>query len=186
MSNQFHNRLVGTIVVVALGVIFLPDLLDGKHREKEEGFTEIPLRPSFSESGAKNEMLGTVNIPVEPDVKPEISLAQPTESNNSSVKSNKEKIESPPVNKNTVVSDVAFTIQLGSFNNAVNVNALVDKLRKNGFSAYTVPKKPIDKKLTKVFVGPNISSEKLKEKQSEVESLTNLKGKIVSFNPVEQ
>ena len=48
MSNQFHNRLVGTIVVVALGVIFLPDLLDGKNTQKEEGFTEIPLRPSFT------------------------------------------------------------------------------------------------------------------------------------------
>lgn len=46
MSSQFHNRLVGTVVLVALGVIFLPDILDGKKERPEEQFVEIPLRPS--------------------------------------------------------------------------------------------------------------------------------------------
>lgn len=46
MSSQFHNRLVGTVVLVALGVIFLPDILDGKKERQEEQFAEIPLRPT--------------------------------------------------------------------------------------------------------------------------------------------
>lgn len=47
MSSQFHNRLVGTVVLVALGVIFLPDILDGKKERQEEQFSEIPLRPAL-------------------------------------------------------------------------------------------------------------------------------------------
>ncbi|MCL1091698.1 cell division protein DedD [Shewanella profunda] len=49
MSSQFHNRLVGTVVLVALGVIFLPDILDGKKERQEEQFAEIPLRPPLVE-----------------------------------------------------------------------------------------------------------------------------------------
>ncbi|WP_198780391.1 cell division protein DedD [Shewanella putrefaciens] len=49
MSSQFHNRLVGTVVLVALGVIFLPDILDGKKDHQEEQFAEIPLRPNLIE-----------------------------------------------------------------------------------------------------------------------------------------
>lgn len=49
MSSQFHNRLVGTVVLVALGVIFLPDILDGKKDRQEEQFAEIPLRPNLIE-----------------------------------------------------------------------------------------------------------------------------------------
>ena len=185
MSNQFHNRLVGTIVVVALGVIFLPDLLDGKNKQKDDGFTEIPLRPSFTESGSSHEMLGTVDIPTEPKIE------QKTIS-----KSNAEIVKKPRVKekakeqaeskKKSTVIDVAFTIQLGSFNNAKNVNALVNKLRKSGFTAYTIPRRPVDKRLTKVFVGPNISKPKLQKMLVEIDKLTKLKGKIISFNPVEQ
>ena len=38
MASKFQNRLVGTIVLVALGVIILPGLLDGqkKHYQRSE------------------------------------------------------------------------------------------------------------------------------------------------------
>ncbi|MGL5907960.1 MAG: SPOR domain-containing protein, partial [Shewanella sp.] len=56
MSSQFHNRLVGTVVLVALGVIFLPDILDGKKDRKEEQFAEIPLRPmAIAQNHAPND-----------------------------------------------------------------------------------------------------------------------------------
>ncbi|MGL6124249.1 MAG: SPOR domain-containing protein, partial [Shewanella sp.] len=77
-----------------------------------------------------------------------------------------------------------FTLQLGGFNNATNVKALVAQLRKSGFKAYTLPENPKDGVLTKVFVGPDVSQDKLKKIQIEVENLTRLKGWIVPFNPL--
>ena len=44
MNQQFKNRLVGTIVLVILGVILLPSMLSGKKVKEVEAFTEIPLR----------------------------------------------------------------------------------------------------------------------------------------------
>lgn len=48
MASKFQNRLVGTVILVALVVIFLPDMLDGqKIAQKDEAFATIPLRPEL-------------------------------------------------------------------------------------------------------------------------------------------
>lgn len=256
MSSQFHNRLVGTVVLVALGVIFLPDILDGKKDRQEEQFSEIPLRPTVIEQqkadddmfevlsaedaaalngtevalaempvNADNEksvaapVIEVAKQDVKKDVKPDVKKAEPKPETKPEAKkeppkatvktepakkadakattvakAEKPKAEMPKASaaKEDVVKVVSrdslksgFTLQLGSFNNATNVKALVAQLRKSGFKAYTIPENPKDGVLTKVFVGPDVSEAKLKKVQVEVENLTRLKGWIVPFNPLE-
>ncbi|MCS6192884.1 cell division protein DedD [Shewanella baltica] len=249
MSSQFHNRLVGTVVLVALGVIFLPDILDGKKDHQEEQFSEIPLRPTVIEqqkadddmfevlsaedaaalSGADVALAETGNNAdsdksaaiakqdVKADVKPEVKKPEVKQAEVKKPEAKPEPKKEPP--KATVKMEPAkkaetkaptvakaekpkaetpkastasrdslksgFTLQLGSFNNATNVKALIAQLRKSGFKAYTIPENPKDGVLTKVFVGPDVSEAKLKKIQIEVENLTRLKGWIVPFNPLE-
>ena len=45
MASKFQNRLVGTIVLVALGVILLPGMLDGQKKHYQDEFAAIPLVP---------------------------------------------------------------------------------------------------------------------------------------------
>jgi len=45
VASKFQNRLVGTIVLVALGVIVLPGLLDGQKKHYQDEFAAIPLVP---------------------------------------------------------------------------------------------------------------------------------------------
>lgn len=45
MASKFQNRLVGTFVLVALGVIILPGLLDGQKKHYQDEFAAIPLVP---------------------------------------------------------------------------------------------------------------------------------------------
>jgi DedD protein len=45
VSSALQNRLVGTAIVVAIVVIFLPDLLDGKQESKRNLFVELPQKP---------------------------------------------------------------------------------------------------------------------------------------------
>jgi DedD protein len=45
VSSALQNRLVGTAIVVAIVVIFLPDLLDGKQELKRNLFVELPQKP---------------------------------------------------------------------------------------------------------------------------------------------
>ena len=47
LSTPFQNRLVGTIIVAAAIVIFLPDVLDGKKKSHQADFEAIPKAPTF-------------------------------------------------------------------------------------------------------------------------------------------
>lgn len=200
MSSHFQNRLVGVIVIVALGVIFLPDILDGKKQRQEEQFAEIPLRPEVEQAQLPQQAIETLELDTEAsnitvgDDSWEIEPA--TEDKTVVVANTKAKVKDVAVKtestvvaankKQVVANSKAWTIQLGSFKNAANVEALVKSLRAKGFSAYTLPTKPVDGKLTKVFVGPNISKDKLVAMQPDIEKQTKLKGRIVAYNPVEK
>lgn len=48
MSTPFQNRLVGTIIVAAAIVIFLPDILDGKKESNQAEFEPIPTEQTFT------------------------------------------------------------------------------------------------------------------------------------------
>ncbi|WP_299788394.1 SPOR domain-containing protein [uncultured Shewanella sp.] len=201
MSSHFQNRLVGIIVLVALGVIFLPDILDGKKEHQVEQFSEIPLRPEVQPASLPEEALVAVDLSEKERVFE--SAGTEPESTEQSVSGDKSggskgadeattvkrepakevksvaKADKKPANN----SSSAYTLQLGSFNNAANVQGLVKQLRAKGFNAYTLPATPVDGKLTKVFVGPELSKSKLQSLQSGIEKLTKLKGRIVAYDP---
>jgi DedD protein len=48
LSTPFQNRLVGTIIVAAVVIIFLPDLLDGEKKSYQVEFEAIPNAEVFS------------------------------------------------------------------------------------------------------------------------------------------
>ncbi|TPH19197.1 SPOR domain-containing protein [Litorilituus lipolyticus] len=48
MSTPFQNRLVGTVIVAAIVIIFLPDLLDGEKNSNKAHFQKIPETPVFT------------------------------------------------------------------------------------------------------------------------------------------
>lgn len=64
MASKFQSRLVGTIILVAVGVIVLPDVLDGKKLHYKEEFASIPIKPELDSDVENFEILE----PVEDDV----------------------------------------------------------------------------------------------------------------------
>lgn len=66
MASKFQNRLVGTIILVALGVIVLPGLLDGQKKHYQDEFAAIPLVPKPGDSD-------------EPDMLPSATQALPSQ-----------------------------------------------------------------------------------------------------------
>jgi len=48
VATQFQNRLIGTVILVSLGVIFLPDLLMGKKNDISAPPGSLPLRPEHT------------------------------------------------------------------------------------------------------------------------------------------
>jgi DedD protein len=45
LSTPFQNRIVGTVIVAAVAIIFLPDLLDGDKKKHNAEFENIPQSP---------------------------------------------------------------------------------------------------------------------------------------------
>ncbi|WP_413698675.1 SPOR domain-containing protein [Psychromonas sp. KJ10-10] len=88
------------------------------------------------------------------------------------------------VSKKQSLPETAWTIQLGAFQSASNINALLKTLHKAGFQAHTVPKEVIDGELTRVFVGPDVSKSKLEKQLARLKQLTQLEGKLYPFDAV--
>nr|WP_318384078.1 cell division protein DedD [uncultured Enterobacter sp.] len=67
MASKFQNRLMGTIVLVALGVIVLPGLLDGQKKHYQDEFAAIPLVPKPGDRDEPDMMTAaTQALPAQP------------------------------------------------------------------------------------------------------------------------
>jgi len=204
LSTPFQNRLVGSIIIAAAIIIFLPDMLDGKKKSNQVGFEAIPQVPVFKGKTTKK------LFPEQPfDIKEEVFdekakdvqliVKKQTVQDKNKVKvtpATKEKavskqkvtntsIKKPPLGKQPAkaVNKEAWVIQLGSFRHKANVNELLAKLKKNGYTAFTKPIKTQKGALIKVFVGPELIKSSLIKKLPALKKLTNVQGRVAQFHP---
>jgi len=204
LSTPFQNRLVGSIIIAAAIIIFLPDMLDGKKKSNQVGFEAIPQVPVFKGKTTKK------LFPEQPfDIKEEVFdekakdvqliIKKQTVQDKNKVKvtpATKEKavskqkvtntsIKKPPLGKQPAkaVNKEAWVIQLGSFRHKANVNELLAKLKKNGYTAFTKPIKTQKGALIKVFVGPELIKSSLIKKLPALKKLTNVQGRVAQFHP---
>lgn len=187
MASHFQNRLVGISILVASVVIFLPSIIDGKKMTYEDEFVSTPIHPELKEHSQQFNDRPVENILVEDEHWQVEEVAQVTPLKKPSSEKTivqKKLLTTKPAVKKKVMPANAWTIQLGAFRNAANINSLLKTLHKAGFQAHTVPREVIDGELTRLFVGPDISKEKLKKQLPRLKRLTKLKGKLLPFNAV--
>lgn len=199
MSTPFQNRLVGTVIVAAVAIIFLPDLLDGEKESYQEEFDKIPSQPKVEfQPSNKSFPSDKIEQLAQEEFEDEVALddPKPNESNssaqidntaNSSETTVVKPIEKQPESASTEVqndrAEQAWVIQLGSFRHKQNVDDLVNKLEKAGYNAFTRPIKTKNGTLTKVFVGPELSHSSLEKKLPALKELTKVQGKVAKFQP---
>lgn len=218
MSTPFQNRLVGTIIVAAAIIIFLPDVLDGKKKSHQTDFDAIPKAPVFTGKMTKNpfpenklvvkkqiELINepaldsSVNTPknktphteqskqakVTPAAKPKKIIEHSVASKDKKFAVNKSPIAKPKLGSQPAkaINKEAWVIQLGSFKHKQNVEELLIKLKKNGYSAFTKPIRTKQGSLTKVFVGPKLIKSSLEKQIPALKKLTNVQGKVARFYP---
>ena len=206
MSTQFKNRLVGVTILVACIIIFLPSLIDGKKEIYMDEFVAIPIQPKSkvhtlthpekieTQKVAKTENTVSDKTVIDDEEwqVEEVAETLTVQKQPATVKSVKEKqsvakvkpeIKKQPVKAKKFTSH-AWTIQLGAFKNKKNINGLLKRLKKSGFQAHTIPREVVDGKLTRIFVGPDISKKKLEKQIPQLKKLTKLKGRIVAFDPI--
>lgn len=205
MNSALQNRLVGTVIIVALAVIFLPDLLDGKKQTKQDIQVSIPKvpevlsmqQPSEVDMEALNQqaqITASIELETAVDDEPstELESSRPTMSipttNNASSELNMQ-----PQNPNASLANqtqiliadpqdsAGWVVQLGSFRHQKNVRELINVLEKAGYRTFSRPVQTPSGELTKVFVGPEIEQEKLKMALPHLNEITKLKGRLTPF-----
>jgi DedD protein len=157
MDKVLQQRLVGAIALVALGVIFIPVLLDGSgYKSRHERVVEIPDKPSFPPLSQTT-------------VKP---IATPIDLRKEEVEKRKKTEPAKPIQ--------SWALQVGTFGNKSNANAFRDKLRKAGHSAYVESSKSDGKTSYRVRIGPELQKERLEKLKARLKKEQKIDGFVVN------
>lgn len=179
MASKFQSRLVGTIIIAAIGVIILPDILDGEKKHYKEEFAAIPVKPSVATEVESFEVLEPVEVQTAIPESP-VTLSQ-------EIRQETQKSDSDPVaitvsevtGKNNYASS-GWIIQLMALKNAENAKTLVADLKKRGYQAHLKQ----EKEFTRVIIGPDTSKSKLERQIKELQKITGSKGQLLKFKPL--
>jgi len=198
VAAALKNRLVGTVILVAVAVIILPDMLDGKKSSNGDVFVNVPAAPAkkpivnpepFPEERVVASAQRPVEIVNEKPVDEPDSPAQSTPATDSDSSAQVNNSPNDDLARQTVVEapeeseqNNSWVIQLGSFRHQKNVKQLLDKLENAGYRAFSRPIETSSGPLTKVFVGPNLNKRELDGALSHLQDLTGLRGKVTRFS----
>lgn len=195
MASKFQSRLVGTIILVAVGVIVLPDVLDGKKLHYKEEFASIPIKPELDSDVENFEILepveDDVSLPESPvtatvdeSEEPQVAVSEPEPEPVTKPEETKQpeqvEVAVRPVEEKNQYEDSAWIIQLMALKNHENAVALVEDLQKRGYQAHV--KK--ETAFTRVIVGPDVSKSKLERQVKELQKITGSKGQLLKFKPL--
>ena len=174
LRKRARRRVVGSVVLVIIAIIFLPMILE-RVPEQEGKEVEIiihseNLLDKSSEIISQNKSVeGTVPVSLEPNTGSNdsqeiiIKLEQLTE---------KEKAGNNHKDKKSIITIEEFVVQLGAFSDATKAKNQQRSLESNGIKkAYTEMIKTENIKVTRVRVGPFSTREAAEKEQKKLKQL---------------
>jgi len=166
LDTTLQQRLIGAILLVTLGVIFIPVLLDGSgFKSRNNRSIEMPPEPKFPP-------LSEIKLePVEPTHTRQKSAPAPVEKPEPSKPKTKTKLKQP---------NNAFSLQVSTVTIKDNAYALRDKLRKAGYTAYVETRTNNGKTSYRVRIGPELDISRLEKMKATVKKEQGLDGFIVN------
>jgi len=206
MDDGLKQRVVGAVIIVALGVVFIPKVFNepalqsdifGANIPPVPSIADINVNPQYStsaheirqqvESIRKKALLGASkerSKKANQIVKSDTQSSAKTDVKNSTLI--KPKLELGPENKESSegVSNLGgdvWTIQLGSFNKESNATSLRDKIRDKGMRAYIERYRSQGKFVYRVFVGPDLRKMDARSTLERLKQQFGLEGFVVRY-----
>lgn len=179
MSSQLQNRIVGSVILIALAVIILPELLDGKPQQEQQPFDTIPLQPEVEVVELPvNELDDDAFVGV-PELPETLELTGDSAQQPEQPMAQKQQ-QSPT---QTSLQQPGWLVQLGAFSNQASVDNLVNSLQQSGYSAYREAVVINGKTIHKLLVGPVLTKEQAEKLLPALQKATQLQGTVVRFEP---
>ncbi|MCG6936944.1 MAG: SPOR domain-containing protein [Gammaproteobacteria bacterium] len=161
MEAHLQQRIVGAIVLVTLGVIFIPALLDGSgYRSRQAQDIRVKEKPEFPPLSQK-------------EVKP---IATPLET----IKQNQAEARKSDAEDHQKKTIKSFALQVGTFDSNENAEKLRDELRKAGYTTFIVKTESNGKTSYKVRIGPELEYSVLEKIKTDIRKSHKIDAYIVN------
>jgi DedD protein len=181
LNTAMKQRLVGTVVIGCLAIIFIPILLDGEGVSAPEMTATIPESPPMP--------VVPVIATQRPDISPD-TVTSPQDDNTTNLTNSRSEQanasnDTPPAPEiprlNTAGLPATWSIRLASFGQLANAEALVDRLRESGYKGFSRPIETSRGPLTAVYVGPVMTENEAARLQPDLAESFELEGVVVQF-----
>ncbi|MCP3852450.1 MAG: hypothetical protein GY694_19795 [Gammaproteobacteria bacterium] len=202
---NIKQRIIGALVLVSLGIIIIPILLNGGADQKQLSGDNIPVIPNshnkvlpkvpkplvmpapkaVSAYPERNKAVTQVKTkkPITESTKPITVKNKPAtipKTSNTQQKSSIKKVSKPTSAK----IDKAYAIQIASFSKKSNATALQGKLRKKKYKAYIESIQTSKGKLYRLRVGPYLNFDQISAIKNNIEKTFKLKNTVlVKYTP---
>ena len=161
MEAPLQQRIVGAIVLVTLGVIFIPALLDGSgYRSRQVQDIEIKEKPEFPPLTQRK--VAPVPTPLEVNKQEQAKL---------------QKTDSRQLHKKPIKS---FALQVGTFGSNENAEKMRDQMREAGYTAFVHKSTSKGKTRYKVRVGPELERSVLEKIKSDLKKSKKIDAYVVN------
>lgn len=172
MDPQLKQRLVGAVVLVSLGVIFIPALLDGSgYRSRHERSIEIPEEPKYPPLTQLK--VEKVKTPVE------IRKEKAKQEAKQSISQTEAETVKKAIKKKAAEPVQSWALQVATFGERSNALVLQDKLRADKHPAYITETSIDGKQKFKVRIGPVVDKKRADKLKKTILATHDLEGYVV-------
>jgi|SRR5690606_12808328 len=180
MNQALKQRLVGALVLVALGVIFLPSLFNGGRPEQAALLKEVPpvpevVIPEFQEPIRSADFLDEAPR----DVTQLYAMEPKTPQGEERVVENP--LPQPKLDSKGLPD--SWVLQVASFSDAKRADQLKKSLQAKNYKTFTRTANKDNKKVIRVLIGPEIDTKKLANIKVAVDRDFKVKSIVVKFEP---
>jgi len=197
---NIKQRVIGAIVLVSLGVIFIPMLLNSE-RSLDDGMpvfgSNIPIKPNTPPKKSvvsKAPTSSAIIIKSQADFDSRVIIDEHSSSEKTKLKSKTVASFASVDKKNTASKKIitaktspvakkpakAWAIQVGSFSDRKNAFSLRNKLRNKKFTAFVESVKTANGHVYRVRVGPEIKREVAEKLQKKLVAELKIKGLVIA------
>lgn len=182
MDTALKQRLIGALVLLAVGVIFLPVLFEPDHQRIVDRASQIPVAPEIEPVTIAEPVKLSSIEPLKPADQMYVLKSQSLTAEPAAAALDKS--GSPDRNildEKGVVK--AWVVQVGSFNEVERASELKDQLLADGYPTFIRTLALQKRTLTRVYVGPKTDYGKAQQIKKELDSALKLDTLVIRFTP---
>jgi DedD protein len=185
MASPVRQRIIGAIVIIALLAIFIPIFFTSHHQDQVVS-EQPPTPPAMPVVHLKLPPMPASDVHASTHQGPAASVTT-IESNQASTSApvGQQSADhfAPVVSAQTVPTNNAWRLQLGSFSYKTNSDRLIKRLKQAGFEAYAhTVKLGHGKKLQQVYIGPAMSKVEARQLQQHLSDKMHMPSMVKPYH----